>query len=340
MTLPTAPRESEVHSGTAVRYVQLDAAGVSLVLGLPTLGLPTVLHWGADPGVLTEAQLAELVRAEGAPRATNGIDAPRPVAILPESWTGWTGAAGVSGHRSGEAWSPQFTIVDVTALHTAGLGGTLDIVAKDDQAKLQVGLHIELTPTGLLCLRAEVVNLSEMPYTVDSLNLALPVPTRADEILDLAGRWAKERVPQRHPFVVGTHLREGRHGRTGADAATVLIAGEQSFGFDRGEAWGIHVAFSGNHQVRAERSFTGERILLGGELLLPGEVELAQGERYESPRVYATYGVGLDALGSRFHEHLRARDTHPRSARPVVMNVWEAVYFEQIGRASCRERVF
>src|SRR5699024_2868780 len=33
-------------------------------------------------------------------------------------------------------------------------------------------------------------------------------------------------------------------------------------------------------------------------------------------------------LASRFHTHLRTRPTHPTSPRPVMMNVWEAVYFE------------
>src|SRR5690606_34217175 len=69
-------------------------------------------------------------------------------------------------------------------------------------------------------------------------------------------------------------------------------------------------------------------LLLGGELLLPGEVQLARDEAYASPYVYAAYGDGLDASAGRFHDFLRARESHPRTARPVVMNVWEAVYFD------------
>ena len=45
-------------------------------------------------------------------------------------------------------------------------------------------------------------------------------------------------MPQRRPFTVGTHLREGRHGRTGADAATVLVAGETDSTSTAGECWG------------------------------------------------------------------------------------------------------
>jgi alpha-galactosidase len=72
---------------------------------------------------------------------------------------------------------------------------------------------------------------------------------------------------------------------------------------------------------------TGEQVIGGGELLLPGEVILAQGETYRSPWIYGSYAVGLDAVASRFHRYLRSRKGHPSVQRPVTLNVWEAVYF-------------
>jgi alpha-galactosidase len=36
----------------------------------------------------------------------------------------------------------------------------------------------------------------------------------------------------------------------------------------------------------------------------------------------------LDALSDRFHRDMRARRHHPSSPRPVIMNTWEAVYFD------------
>jgi hypothetical protein len=113
----------------------------------------------------------------------------------------------------------------------------------------------------------------------------------------------------------------------------VLIAGEAGFGFRAGEVWGVHVAFSGNHRTLAERTPGGVALLAGGELLLPGEVRLAPGEAYASPWVYGSHGAGLDALAARFHGYLRDRPQHPRTPRPVTMNTWEAVYFDQdLGR--------
>ena len=68
----------------------------------------------------------------------------------------------------------------------------------------------------------------------------------------------------------------------------------------------------------------------GGELLLPGEIALAEGESYATPWVYlAATETGLDGLSAQFHGYLRSRPAHPGlGPRPVNLNVWEAVYFD------------
>ena len=90
----------------------------------------------------------------------------------------------------------------------------------------------------------------------------------------------------------------------------------------------MHTGWSGNHTHYAERLASGEQVLGGGELLLPGEVVLGADESYETPWVYASYGDGLDEVARRFHRFLRARPQHPGPDRPVTINVWEAVYFD------------
>ena len=92
----------------------------------------------------------------------------------------------------------------------------------------------------------------------------------------------------------------------------------------------MHVAWSGNHPTLAERPPAGISLLGGGELLLPGEIRLAPGETYASPWVFAAWSdAGLDGLSSRFHGMLRGRPRIRRRPRPVTLNTWEAVYFDQ-----------
>ena len=50
---------------------------------------------------------------------------------------------------------------------------------------------------------------------------------------------------------------------------------------------------------------------------------------YATPWVLFTWSDdGLDGASARFHRYVRARPTHPRRPRPVVLNTWEAVYFD------------
>ncbi|GAA0807686.1 alpha-galactosidase [Spirilliplanes yamanashiensis] len=303
----------------------LRAAGVSLVLDATGDGLPRVAHWGADLGELDRTALADLVAAAEPQVASNTMDAVVPVSVLPEQSAGWLGTPGVAGHRDGADFSTRFVVSGVDA----GQPGRLVVTAADDAAALGLVVEVELTPAGLVRQRATLTNTGAGAYTVEAVTLALPVGGTAAELLDLTGRHLRERSPQRAAFRAGTWTRENRRGRTGTDATLVLVAGEAGFGFRSGEVWGLHVAFSGNHRTLAERTPGGVALLAGGELLLPGEVRLATGEAYATPWVYGSHGAGLDELSGRFHRHLRERPHHPRRPRPVTMNTWEAVYFDQ-----------
>ena len=308
--------------------VTLTAAGVSVLIDARTDGLPTITYWGPElPGL--DADQAASLAAAGVPVAgTNNLE-PRPRgAVLPEHRLGWTGRPGLTGSYAGVGWSPAFTATDVQVEGAPG-PGSVEVSAIDDAGRLELRVVLELLPSGLLRARAAVTNLATATYGLDDLVLAFPVPDEASELLDFAGRHNLERVPRRGPFPMGTHLRENRKGRTGADSAYVLHAGTPGFGFAAGRVWAVHTAWSGNHTHYAERVFTGEQVIGGGELLLPGEIRLAKGETYESPWVYAAHGDGLDEIARRFHRHLRAREPRVDVNRPVTLNVWEAVYFDQ-----------
>jgi alpha-galactosidase len=327
--------------GRANCVIALRSVGVSLVLDLTRGQLPAIIHWGADLGALGLADVKALILSNIDPGGPNVVDEPVRVAVLPEHWTGWVGRPGLSGSRAGRAWSPKFTTTEVRvdgetvsatedepAVINTGLG-TVTVQAVDEVAQLQLQITIELAAGGLVRARADVINVGDDSYTVNDCVIAFPIPQNAREILDFAGYWGKERVPQRRPLTVGVHLREGRKGRTGPDAATLLHVGVPGFSFADGEIWAVHAGWSGNHTHYAERLFTGVQVIGGGELLLPGEVILVKGDAYATPWIYGSYGRGLDAVASRFHRFLRARENHPSPSRPVTLNVWEAVYFNQ-----------
>lgn len=313
----------------------LTAADVAIALKAEDAHLPEVIHWGAPLGPMTRESFDTLALASRIQVAPNNPDVPPRHTLLLEGRYGWAGKPGLIGHRSGADWTPEWR---VRTVELDGAEVTRDIVeagpcqvrfhAVAEHAGLSLIIDLDLTAQGLIKVRASLTNEAGGAFDVDELTLGLPVPNRASELLDFSGRWGVERFAQRHEFTVGQHRREGRHGRTGADAAYVMHAGEPGFGFGAGEIWACHTAWSGNHVHLAERDAVGFQVLSGGELLLPGEVRLEQGESYQTPWVYFNHGTGLDHIARRFHDYLRALPHAPSVERPVTLNVWEAVYFD------------
>lgn len=312
----------------------LRANGVSLVLTASSGRLPKVVHWGADLGDVTGDDAEALTRADHYGIPNNALDIGLELGILPEARWGWTGTPGIVGSRNGKDWSPSWEVVEcrVDGSRVEGFvelgAGTVEFDAVAPDSGLALTVTVELLPSGLIRVRARLTNTCDDIYELQELGLRFPVPGQADELLDFAGRWAVERMPQRQVFGVGAHRREGRHGRTGADAAFILNAGRTGFSYDSGEVWATHVAWSGNHVHIADQDFQGGKVIGGGELLLPGEGRLEKNEAYTSPWVYFIHSTGLDQQAERFHSYLRSLPVHPDSERPVTLNVWEAVYFD------------
>ncbi|MFZ4894774.1 alpha-galactosidase [Plantibacter sp. Mn2098] len=309
------------------------AAGVSLLIEVSDARLPVVHHWGGDLGTLTEADARDVILASAPVPANNNLDVTLLPSVLPEQWSGWLGRPGLRGSRGGRDFSSVFETEAVTLDGTAADGyveaeaASLTVTARSAATNLTIEITVELTAQGIVRQRATLTNDGES-YQLDDLVLTLPLPTLATDILDFAGHWGLERVPQRTNLAVGTHLRENRKGRTGADAAYLLHAGTPGFDFAGGEVYAVHTGFSGNHTHYAERLWTGAGVLGGGELLESGEVVLQTGEQYVSPWIYFSNAEGLDAVARRFHRFLRARPQHPTTVRPVTINTWEAVYFD------------
>ena len=293
--------------------VALTADGVTVLVDATEGRLPALLHWGRALPRLDEAQV-DAIRAARVPViGSNNTDVPLRVAVLPELHAGWLGRPGLSGSRAGRSWSPRFTTTSVRldGAEVSGFvqtgAGRLEVAAVDSEAGLELQLTLALLPSGLLRSRAAITNTADDAYGLDELVLAYPVPAEAAELLDFGGRHNRERIPQRVPFSVGTHLRENRKGRTGADSAYLLHAGTPGFGFADGEIFAVHTAWSGNHTHFAERVFTGERVLGGGELLLPGEIRLQPGDTYQG---------AVAVRGVRDRAGRGGRSLPPAPARP------------------------
>ena len=283
-------------------------------------GAPTIVHWGAPLG---DVDLASLEAAMRRPVVAGGLDVVAPISVVPEHGSGFQGRPGLAGHRRGGTdWSPRFSPAGVRTLDD---GVVVDAV--DPVALLRLSTEIRLGEW--LSVRVALHNEGHNRFLLDRLSVTLPLPMHSAELLTFDGRWSREMQPVRRPWSSGAWTSENYAGRTSHEHPPLVFAGEPGFGEWHGEVWGIHLAWSGNHVLFADCMADGRRFVQAGELFHPGEMSIDPGGSYSTPELVAVYsGDGLTPATWGFHAAVRSSPSYPRTPRPVVLNTWEAVYFD------------
>ncbi|MEM8621020.1 MAG: alpha-galactosidase [Actinomycetota bacterium] len=296
---------------------RLTAAHLDVIID--TLTTPTIRYFGAPLG---DIDAATLIGALDRPLVPGGLDAEPPLAIVPEAGGGFFGRPGLLGHRpTGIDHAPVFAVAGVERNEHS-----LRFDSIDEVGALRLVTTVSLDDA--LTVSVSVRNEGPTRYHLDALTVTLPLPDHVDQLLLFDGRWAREFATRRVDWVEGIHQIDNRRGRTSHEHPPLLFAGYQGFGEWRGDVWGAHLAWSGNHSIRAERLADGRRYLQLGELLQPGEVVLEPGESYRTPDVIAVHGDGLTPASWGFHRTVRRRGPQRTAPRPVVANTWEAMYFD------------
>lgn len=296
----------------------ISQAGVSLVLDFSD-GTPQVLHWGPD--ITDSAEQLRLAAIE--PTAHAELDAHQFQGIWRENARGNTARPALLGHRNGKDFSQKFDLVKVESTKTQ-----IITTSQDSMAGLEVSISFEFVGSGVLEIRQSVKNLASTPFEIQALEVILPLPDQAHESMDFTGRWVKERQPQRREIQSGLWVREVREGRSSHDYTILQLAMTKAADFQSGQVWSLGLGFSGNSRHTIEQAQSGRKFISAGELLLPGEIILQAGESHQAPSVYAIYSSeGIDGISDRSYSWLRSRANHPKTPRPLTLNVWEAVYF-------------
>ncbi len=117
--------------------------------------------------------------------------------------------------------------------------------------------------------RNTLTNIKAGCYRIDRLAVTLPFPERANEIMAFNGRWIKEF--QRHSLKLdhGGYIQENRRGRTSHEYFPGMVVGKAGFSEQQGEVWGLHLAWSGNHRLRADCKSDGRRQVQAEALYFP-----------------------------------------------------------------------
>ncbi|MDQ0727878.1 alpha-galactosidase [Microbacterium sp. W4I20] len=302
----------------------LRRAGVSVVFAADSFGTPSLVHWGRALG---DDDVAGMLATATPAVMNSSLDIPRSFSIAAGRAHGWSGTPAI------EADSADAVIDGFTLIATDAAESDVRFTLRDASSFAEVAFAYRLDAAGILHAAIEIRNTTDRQIDIRAARALLPLPGRAEEVLDFSGRWTNERRPQRTTIHDGTWLRSSRRGRPGHDASLLTMAGTAGFRFRAGEIWAAHLAWSGNQETLVERLPEGagvHRAVLGtGELIDAGEVRLQPGETHRSPdALFIWSDEGIDGVTARLHSSIRARAGHPRSPRPLLLNTWEAVYFE------------
>jgi len=325
------------HGEEAVLILRAAGACIAIDARQP---VPTVLHWGQDIGEVDRATAAALRLTAVPALLNNAPDTPRTFTVWPTERDGWSGTPAQSGNVGGTATTPRPQLQDSRIDIDPAGGGSIVLRMLDDISELISEVRYTLDPWGVLTVDMSIERISTRAvvsehehYVLDGLRTLMPLPERAQDILDFTGKWCRERSPQRTRRGDGTHSRRARRGKPGHDSPYLMAVGTDGFSFGSGEVWAVHLAWSGDSEYLVETLPEGSGAFSGalgaGELLRSAEVTLAYEDTYRAPTaVFVWSGSGLDGIAQRLHQRLRARPMHPASARPLVLNTWEAVYFD------------
>ncbi len=211
---------------------------------------------------------------------------------------------------------------------------TLKITMKDSVLNLTVDLLYGVLPACDVITRAAVLrNDSQDTLTIENLQSAnLDFVTGEFDLMTFHGRHCMERQSQRVALPHGVSRIGSRRGYSSHQYNPLMILAGHETTEDHGDAYAMEFVYSGSFRAIAERDqLNGVRLQMGMDEE-QFSYHLAAGESVTAPEVLMSYSAsGLTGLSLNLHHCIReniCRGKYKEIARPVLINSWEASYFD------------
>lgn len=214
---------------------------------------------------------------------------------------------------------------------------TLEIVLADENAGMEVHLLYGILEEADVITRSAVIrNIGTEMVTIEKAAAAcLDFVSGNYDVIRFYGKHAFERNVERTVLGHGTIAFGSRRGTSSHQYNPAVILAEQGTTEEAGNCYGMLMVYSGNFSCEAERDqYNQTRLLMGlnDELF---SYPLAAGDTFTVPEVILSYSQnGLSALSQQYHNCIRnhvCRSKYVHMSRPVLINSWEAAYFDFTG---------
>ena len=218
---------------------------------------------------------------------------------------------------------------------------TLEIRLADAVTGVQVSLLYGVLPEKDIITRSvKVVNGGAQKIYLEKVQSAcLDQVSGSYELLTFYGRHAMERNYQRTRVSHTAQVIGSRRGTSSHQYSPMMILAEEKTTETHGSCYAMNFVYSGGFKGEVEKDqFNQTRMLLG--LQEEGlEYPLAAGEAFYAPEVILSYtDQGLNRLSQNLHRIIRhniCRGKYKEAVRPVLLNSWEASYFDFTGETIC-----
>ncbi len=219
---------------------------------------------------------------------------------------------------------------------------TLEVVLADRVTGVRAELLYGVLPECDIITRSvRIINAGKGRISVKKISPAcLDMVGGQYDFITFYGRHAMERNYQRMPIGHGVSKIGSLRGSSSHQYNPAVIVAEKSTTEDSGGCYAMSFVYSGGFQSEAgQDQYYQTRVLMGlseEQFAYP----LNTGEEFQAPEVIMSYSSeGLSRLSQNLHccmrKHL-CRGKYKETVRPILLNSWEASYFDFTGESLLR----
>lgn len=229
---------------------------------------------------------------------------------------------------------PKLEGLPATYVESDDEAQTLELVLEDTSINTRIVLLYtiyEAFPVIARSVRFEC-DSDEKITLLSAMSACVDLPDKDYEMIDLAGVWARERHVRRHKLDYGIQSIYSMRGCSSYQFNPFLALARENADEFQGQVYGFSLVYSGNFLAQTEvDNYDTARVLMG---IHPNGFKwtLGKGESFQTPEMVMVYSeAGLNGMSQTFHKLYRtrlARGTWRDKVRPILINSWEAFYFD------------
>jgi alpha-galactosidase len=211
---------------------------------------------------------------------------------------------------------------------------TLEILLADSPAGLEIRLLLTIfadRPVIARSVRLKNIGTASLQLRC-AMSASLDLPDSDWEMVHLSGAWSREAHVRSRRLEAGSQAIGSVRGASGHQHNPFLILKREHATEDAGEAMGLSLVYSGNFLAEAEVDQFGTTRVRTGINPEGFSWTLEPGAEFCTPEAVLAYSeTGLGSLSDAFHSLYRdrlARGVWRDTPRPIVLNNWEATYFD------------